>query len=689
MRLTLRTLLAYMDDTLDPVHAREIGQKIKDSPTATKLMGRVRDVMRRRRLTAPKLTGPGAGLDVNTVAEYLDNTAAPERVPDIEKVCLESDMHLAEVGACHQILTLVLGEPADIEPETRRRMYGLVPSEEAQTASSEPAPSRTVGTPRRVGTLADTMPDYLRQPPLWKTAVPVGATVLILLLLGYVVYRSLGNPPVEKTAVAQKKSSTAVSSPEVPETAPAAPTGAPSVDKQPASTEAAKEESDSDTKKAEESSPTEAELPPTESAPSDQEPVPAVPAVPDAGTTQPEPPVPSDREAPEKGAPVAPAAPRQVAQYTSASGLLLNYDAEADTWTRLPSRALIYAGDSVLAPPLYRARFDLEVGGELEAVGPTRLEMLPAQGDGAVAFRLEFGQVTLRDLPVGTNVSVELDGKSWQFGVQSGGSVLAFEAATRLPSGFESTLQGPARDFQLFISQGQVTWTSGPGNGRAEGSSVLTLLSSQEGAGPMPVVSPLADAPKWVEGAEQGILDQQAAHRLQDELVVPFDKPVTLPLIEATQDRRREVRTLAVDCLGAMGRLAALCEALTDDAPGVRREAIVWLRRALAEGGERATAVRDALKSFRPSESGDHLYRLLWGYTDRDLRDGGAEQLVEFLDHDDLSVREAALYNLEEITGRTFNYQADAPPAQRDRSVRQWRKLLADGKLVVRQRGRI
>ena len=35
MRLTLRTLLAYVDDRLSPANAREIGQKITNSPFAT------------------------------------------------------------------------------------------------------------------------------------------------------------------------------------------------------------------------------------------------------------------------------------------------------------------------------------------------------------------------------------------------------------------------------------------------------------------------------------------------------------------------------------------------------------------------------------------------------------------------------------------------------------------------------
>ena len=41
MRLTLRTLLAYLDDRLPPGNARELGQKISQSPFASDLVTRI------------------------------------------------------------------------------------------------------------------------------------------------------------------------------------------------------------------------------------------------------------------------------------------------------------------------------------------------------------------------------------------------------------------------------------------------------------------------------------------------------------------------------------------------------------------------------------------------------------------------------------------------------------------------
>ncbi len=126
MRLTLRTLLAYLDDTLDPAMAREIGKKLTENPPALELVDRLKRVTRKRGLGVPASGTKGDAADPNLVAQYLSDTLTPEQVTAFEKTCLDSDVNLAEVAACHQILTLVLSEQVRVPPTARRRMYGLV-----------------------------------------------------------------------------------------------------------------------------------------------------------------------------------------------------------------------------------------------------------------------------------------------------------------------------------------------------------------------------------------------------------------------------------------------------------------------------------------------------------------------------------------------------------------------------------
>lgn len=128
-RLTLRTLLAYIDDTLEPTEARTLGKKVAASEEAKQLVERIKRVTRRRGLATPVATDPDdETADPNTVAAYLDNALDSPTLKQVEETCLESDVHLAEVAACHQILTLVLTEPVRVPPNAHRRMYQLVQS---------------------------------------------------------------------------------------------------------------------------------------------------------------------------------------------------------------------------------------------------------------------------------------------------------------------------------------------------------------------------------------------------------------------------------------------------------------------------------------------------------------------------------------------------------------------------------
>ncbi len=193
MRLTLRTLLAYLDDTLEPLEIKAIGQKVSESETAQELIARIKQVTRRRRITTPPATGPNA-FDPNVVAEYLDSELSSEQIAELEKICLESDVHLAEVASCHQILTLVLGEPSSVPPTAKERMYGLVHGKEAIHSRKAASKGGTDSSPSSADAEADEMfllglPFYRRGSWL-RWGLPLAAVVLFA-IVGVALWQSI------------------------------------------------------------------------------------------------------------------------------------------------------------------------------------------------------------------------------------------------------------------------------------------------------------------------------------------------------------------------------------------------------------------------------------------------------------------------------------------------------------------
>src|SRR5688572_30906147 len=125
MRLTLRTLLAYLEDALPPENAKRMGRLIARSAAARRLSARIRKVVRRRRLIAVRPDSDAKGLDANDMSEYLDNSLPEAQVRRVERRCLKHDALLAEAAACHQILSRVLGESPTINESARQRAYEI------------------------------------------------------------------------------------------------------------------------------------------------------------------------------------------------------------------------------------------------------------------------------------------------------------------------------------------------------------------------------------------------------------------------------------------------------------------------------------------------------------------------------------------------------------------------------------
>jgi len=186
--------------------------------------------------------------------------------------------------------------------------------------------------------------------------------------------------------------------------------------------------------------------------------------------------------------------------------------------------------------------------------------------------------------------------------------------------------------------------------------------------------------PKWITANTVNELDQRAALSVSQAL--PVDRAASLGLMELTEFRQKEIRWLAVRCLGYLGQFDPMTAALNN--VDFRREwpdYIDQLKEAIARGPETAAGIRQSLEKEYGNDSAA-LYRMLWGYTDKDLEDGEDARLIKFLDHEVPAFRVLAFENLREITQKTLSYHPEAgTAAKRFQSVQQWQRQLQAGRI--------
>ncbi len=135
MRLTLRTLLAYRDRVLNATELEDMHGRIQQSAMASNLLKRLESLAQRSNILAPPIEGKGLGADANSIAEYLDDTLKGDKVPELERICLESDVQLAELAQCHSLLSAALSTAVDVPVTLRQRIVAL--SDEKERARAQ------------------------------------------------------------------------------------------------------------------------------------------------------------------------------------------------------------------------------------------------------------------------------------------------------------------------------------------------------------------------------------------------------------------------------------------------------------------------------------------------------------------------------------------------------------------------
>ena len=719
MRLTLRNILAYLNDILEPDDKAVMAKKISDNDFASKLVHRIHDSTQRIRLSAPKLTGRGMGLDPNTVAEYLDYTLAVEQEPDFEKVCLESDMHLAEVASCYRVLALVLLEAADVSPAMRRRMYQIGSGEQIgiDPAHGPAASAKVVPPPRTKNETAPTrpqIPDYLRETKTRSGLWRVAATLLIAAVVGGGAVLAIGPEKVANffgwgpgnNVIANQDPNRPVPPGPVPGDDRGTPDG-------------------SGKTPADGANPAVATNPTGDKVPGDAASVPPgptpdnkIPATPNNGNgTTPPPGEPGDAaKTPPKGSgtddggitpksdktppiatpvhpagtneppanpPVAPPKPAEPAAsghagvYITEEDVLMRWNVKG-YWERIATRGTVSFGETLLVFPTYRPTINLNFGVSLQLAGETVVRLLAPDENGIPGMEILSGRVILTAAgKPGTKVKLVFSPQ--QVGILTfgdGASEAVCEVHPYHMPGTDPEKNVSPRVADLFANSGQIRWSMAQGN---EGDVITAPARISAIPSPVEGIDASRDIPKWIKAEQVTDIDRRASKIFLKKLDAENSQQ---RLREFAADKNIENRSLAIRCLAMLGEFDDLIASLKDeDHRAMWTGYLDALTAAAGRDPLLAQTIRVTIEKQR-GERAAELYRLLWGCAKADLIEGGqAAKLIDLLNDDDLDIRVVSFLNLKAATGLSLLYRPEAPAAQRNRDSQIWRTRLKDGTL--------
>ena len=701
MRLTLRTMLAYLDDVLDSGETRELEQKIEESSFASGLVHRIRDSTRRLRLGAPKVTGKGIGLDANSVAEYLDSTLPSEQVPEFEKVCLESDVHLAEVASSHQILAIVLGEPAEVSPELRERIYRIGEAE-SPSANGTGGFSNLDEIAPAMGSVAvganGTNGSHVVKAPVARSRAQSGVRIkslaITLALVFLIVLAALQVIGVDRiknlfgggsasVVEAPKGLQSPVTPPESGQPdlevdsspGPSEVVASPVTEQAPPLVDSGEEPPD-----VIEAAATDLVPPPIAELPSE---IPAettsgadaIASVPAAETP---PPVSGSEPVESAEVPAEVARERMpVGRYISDNGVAAGFNHEENAWYGLLSDGQLRSGDRLVALPTYRPQLLLLPALKVTIAGESVIELGAPKETSETEISMETGRLLL--IPFGdpnviTNLTLAGRRATLRFADEQ--SAVGIEVKHYLAPGSDAKAHPTPRVVQVYSINGKIGWEeAGQDLVEINEGEVLAFIGDAPAA-----LFAGGQLPKWVDGSNLTHIDRRSSDELLRYLTP--DRPLSLSLMERTEFRRVEIRALASQSLCTLDIFDPALEALNDESQhsywGWQVDA---LRAAMARSPESVAKVERTVEKLS-GEQASTVLRLLQGYSPEQLAAGGAAELVAALEHDRMIIRVLAYENLRRITGKTPTFHPERDPKLEKSKVMKWQRNLEEGLIV-------
>jgi hypothetical protein len=201
-----------------------------------------------------------------------------------------------------------------------------------------------------------------------------------------------------------------------------------------------------------------------------------------------------------------------------------------------------------------------------------------------------------------------------------------------------------------------------------------------EGRGEWPNYKSTEPVPSWLTETSLTTFDEKVGERFLMNFR-PGRKTIG-DLVEASEyDENKDICRYAISGLRAIGETSFIVPLLnargTPNASIQRRTAIRVLRAYVAEGTDSFKNLEKQLYEVFGRELAPKVEKLLVGYTSKEAQDEATySRLVQYLsstDDSEVCVRELALDNLQELTGRdALDYDPEKPEGK---GLRAWKHL--------------
>ncbi len=366
----------------------------------------------------------------------------------------------------------------------------------------------------------------------------------------------------------------------------------------------------------------------------------------------------------------------EAGRFLSEDQLLLRYDPPSQLWSRLPSRAPLLVGDQLQALPTYRPQLMLPTGMQLTLVGPGQVRLQTPDADETPQVHIDFGRVAVVTFArAGTRCGISWGNRSAVAVFADMDTTLSMRVSRELVPGTDPIDQDAHIVLRVYPTSGRIEWqvADAPVIQVASGQRLLMIDDAP------PRLDSIAEMPEWIDGRDARPRDPIAARGLEPS--VTSDRSAALSLKEQADSKRLEVRSLAACSLAYLGDFDPLLLALNENTlKAYWSDQFETLKECMMLDRAVASKIRDGLRQ-RHGDEGDELFRVLWGYSSQQLADGGAEDLVRYLDHPSSDFRIAAIETLKSITGTPSLYLPHFTEAQRRSAVFKWREKLGQSQI--------